>query len=182
MEETVVKKPTSPLLYIGIGLVALLLFIGIGATIFFKFFAKKAVETVIEDQIRNTAVNDAPTDQLVDLGAGKVPDDFPKDFPLYPGATVTSALTGSKTGNLNSFILSLSTPDTAGKVTGFYATQLQANGWTTGDKTTGTDSETQNVSKKIMTGTLTIVTDPNTKGSVVVIDLGQESRVPAPSQ
>ncbi len=57
-------------------------------------------------------------------GGVKIPDDFPKDVPVYPGAKVKTA--ASVQGNRT---LSLETADAVDKAQAFYADKLKAEGW-----------------------------------------------------
>jgi hypothetical protein len=54
----------------------------------------------------------------------KVPEDFPKDIPVYPGATpiIHQSVKNGRT-------LELKTSDAADKVTAFYKEKLKAEGW-----------------------------------------------------
>jgi hypothetical protein len=63
-------------------------------------------------------------------GSDKVPADFPKDFPIYKNAIVTSygPIIPSNPGLGN--VLVLQTPDAKASVLAFYKTELPANGWT----------------------------------------------------
>jgi hypothetical protein len=55
---------------------------------------------------------------------GSLPADFPKDVPIYAGAQIVSAATtGGTVGAV------LSTADTPEKVTDFYKSELEKNGW-----------------------------------------------------
>lgn len=55
---------------------------------------------------------------------GSLPADFPKDIPIYTGASVVSAsTTGAGVGAV------LSTADAPEKVADFYKTELEKNGW-----------------------------------------------------
>ncbi len=66
-----------------------------------------------------------PTAFLFAQGASqaRLPADFPKDVPLYPGATVKSA------GQTAKEMVILETPDTKEKPLAFYKTELPKNGW-----------------------------------------------------
>src|SRR3989344_3507920 len=101
MPETSGKKKVNPLVFVGIGCLVLLVLLGVGSTIVTKFFAKqigtglveKAIEsktgvkTNIEDLEKGKMTfTDEKTGAKVDIGTNEVPDTFPKDFPLYPGA------------------------------------------------------------------------------------------------
>lgn len=186
-EKKTEKKQTNPLVYIAIGCVALLFLIGAGSTIFFRFFAKKAIEGVIQNK---TGVNvsdvqngkmtftDTKTGAKVDIGSGKVPDNFPKDFPLYPGAKVTSALSGAQAGKNNGFWLTMSTPDSVDRVTAFYKSQLATNGWTIEATYTAAGTTTETMSKTGWSGSLAISSDNSTKETQIVIILGQDEATP----
>ena len=52
-----------------------------------------------------------------------LPTDFPRDVPLYPGATVRSA------GASAMELVVLETPDPRGKLLTFYTAALPQNGW-----------------------------------------------------
>lgn len=53
-----------------------------------------------------------------------LPDDFPKNIAIYPGATVVTSMTMDKTMHV-----SLKTGDPAEKVAAFYKTKLDEDGW-----------------------------------------------------
>ena len=58
--------------------------------------------------------------------AAKLPESFPKDVPVYPGAkpTLVSTMAGNETFNVN-----FDTADTIDKVGAYYKKELTANGW-----------------------------------------------------
>lgn len=62
------------------------------------------------------------------VGENKVPDDFPKNVPVYPGAKVESAMAATGGQGDSGFILTLSTPDAADKVAAFYKDAASKNG------------------------------------------------------
>lgn len=182
-EKKTEKKQTSPLVYIGIGCLVLLILIGVGSTIFFKFFAKKAIEGVIENKTGvdisdvekgKMTFTDSKTGAKVDIGSGTVPDTFPKDFPLYKGAKVTSSLSGAESGKNNGFWLTMSTPDSVDKVSAFYKTELAKNGWTIEATYTASGTTTETISKSGWSGSLAISSDTGSKETQIVIILGQE--------
>jgi len=55
-----------------------------------------------------------------------VPEGYPKDLPIYPGATVTRMQTGSTQHLIE---LMLASPDSAAKIVEFYKQRLASNGW-----------------------------------------------------
>lgn len=182
MAET--KKQTSPLVFIGIGCLVLLFIVGAGISMFFKFFAKKAIEGAIQNK---TGINisdaekgkvtftDTKTGAKVDIGSNKVPDTFPKDFPIYPGAKVTSSLSGAEAGKSNGFWLTMSTTDSVDTVTAFYKTQLANSGWTIESTYTANDTTTETVKKGDMSGSLAISRDASSKETQIVIILGTDA-------
>lgn len=187
------KKQTNPLVFIGIGCVVLLFLGGIGSTIFFKFFAKKAIQGVIENRTGiKTNLNDVENGKMtftdtktgakVDVGGGTVPDTFPKDFPLYPGAKVTSSLSGTQSGKNGGFWLTMTTGDSVDKVTAFYKSQLAAKGWTIDATYTASGTTTETMTKTGWSGSLAISSDSSTKATQIVIILGQDDATPTPSE
>ena len=185
------KKQTNPLVYIGIGCVVLLFLGGVGSTIFFRFFAKKAIEGVIENRtgvktnltdVENGKMTftDTKTGSTVNVGGGTVPDTFPKDFPLYPGAKVTSSLSGAQAGKNNGFWTTMSTPDSVDKVTAFYKAQLASKGWTIEATYTASGTTTETMTKTGWSGSLAISSDTSTKETQIVIILGQDDATPTP--
>jgi hypothetical protein len=60
----------------------------------------------------------------------KIPDDFPKDFPIYKNATVSSYGPIIRSNPTLGNVLVLETPDPKDSVLAFYRTELPSNGWT----------------------------------------------------
>ena|SRR5689334_10544325 len=185
-EAKTAKKQTNPLVYIGIGCFVLLVIMGIVGTMVAKFFAKGIISGVIESKtgvktnlkdIENGKMTftDSKTGAKVDIGTGKVPDNFPKDFPLYPGAKVTSALSGAQAGKDNGFWLTMASGDSVDKVGAFYKTEFARNGWTINTTYTAGNTVTQTVAKTGWSGSLAITQDANSKETQIVIILGQET-------
>lgn len=180
MAET--KKKTSPLVFIGIGCLVLIVLFGLGSAIVGKFVLGKFIEskTGIKTNIKDLeegkmTFTDEKTGATVDVGSGKMPDNFPKDFPVYPGAKVTSSLSGGQTDKGNGFWLTLSTPDALDKVTAFYKTSFAANGWTVEASYTGSGTTTQTVKKGTMSGSVSIMREDGASETQIVIVLGEES-------
>lgn len=59
---------------------------------------------------------------------GKLPEGFPSDFPVYPGAKVASSFTTNTEGKDGMSVV-WETGDSAEKVSAFYKTSLVSNGW-----------------------------------------------------
>lgn len=184
-EAKTTGKKTSPLLFVGVGCLVLLFLIGVGISVFFKFFAKKAIEGVIENK---TGINvsdvekgkvtftDTKTGAKVDIGSGKVPDTFPKDFPLYPGAKVSSAMSGNESGKSNGFWLTMTTGDSLSKVEAYYKTQFASGGWTVSSTYTAGGTTSETVEKGQWSGSLSISEDSGTKETQIVVILGQQEQ------
>ena len=183
------KKQTNPLVYIGIGCLIFLFLIGVGVQVFVRFFAKKAIEGAIQQKtgvdvsnVQNGKMTftDSKTGAKVDIGGGSVPDTFPKDFPLYPGAKVTSSLSGAQTGKSSGYWLTMTTSDSVDKVSAFYSSQLAANGWTLASTFTANGTTTETATKSNWSGSLALTTD-SSKATQIVIILGQDTTTPTPT-
>ena len=85
-------------------------------------------------------------------GGAKVPDTWPKDFPVFAGAKVTMAL-----DTPNGATISFETADPPAKVYGFYATTMPGQGWKINVRTSVDDG-----------GTLMMTKDPKRSATVVV--------------
>jgi hypothetical protein len=191
------KKKTNPLVFVGIGCLALLVLLGIGSTIFVRFFAKKvgvgllqnAIEqkTGVKTNLQDVAngkmtFTDEKTGTKVDVGTGTIPDTFPKDFPIYPGSKVTAVLSGAQQGKSNGFWVTLTTSDSLDKVSTYYTTNLKANGWSqTASYTAGTTT-TQTVSKGKLSGTVGITQNDSSKETEIVIMIGEDQTTETPTE
>ena len=184
------KKKTSPWLFVGIGCVVLIILASFGTALLGGFFAKKigsgllsgviesktGVKTNLEDlENGKMTFTDKETGTKVDIGSGKIPDNFPKDFPLYPGVKVTSAMSGAESGKGSGFWLTLSTTDDLAKVSAFYKSQLATNGWTTKATFTADETTTVSVTKDTWSGTVATTADKGSSETQIVIILGEDN-------
>ncbi|OGG12165.1 hypothetical protein A2Z00_05805 [Candidatus Gottesmanbacteria bacterium RBG_13_45_10] len=184
------KSGTNPLIFVGIGCLVLLVVLGVAGSLIGRFLFKNAATSLIEGAIENktgvkTNLNDIAqgkmsftdpkTGSTVDIGSGKIPDSFPKDFPIYPGAKVTSALAGAEKGKNSGFWITLSTSDTVDKVGAYYKSQLSAKGWETTATYSAGDTSTQTVSKGDMSGSVAITRASDAKETEIVVIVGQDS-------
>lgn len=189
-EEKIVKKKVNPLLVVGIGCLVLLVLAGIGSAIVMKFFAAKiaggvvgkvienktGVKTNIEDlQKGKMTFTDSKTGTTVDVGSGSIPDNFPKDFPIYPASKVTSSLSGGQTEKSNGFWLTLSSSDSLDAVREFYKTSFTSNGWAVEASYTAGGTMTQTVKKGSMSGSVSIVREEGSSETQIIIVLGEQS-------
>ena len=62
-------------------------------------------------------------------GGMKLPDDFPKDLPIYAGAVIKTHVL-SKQGDHTTGMLHMEVPATVEKVSEFYRAELKSQGWT----------------------------------------------------
>lgn len=192
-KEASAVKPSKPLplgIKIAIGCVGILVILGIlvgvaGSVIFSKIglnIMKKGIEkqTGITVNDKGIAIKDQKTGEEVNLGSGKIPSDFPTDFPIYPGAKVEGNISGSaaETKTQKSFWLILSSTDDAAKVSSYYETNLPKNGWVVGSTMNIGASSTWEVTKNDLTGGLVIGSDDKTKGTSIVITLGAKEKQP----
>ncbi len=183
------KKSTNPLVFVGIGCLVLLVLIGIGSAFAMKFFAKAIGNNFVEKAIESkTGVKanisdlekgkmtftDSKTGAQVNFGSGEVPETFPKDFPLYPGYTVTSSMSGADSGKNDGYWLTLSTVDGSDNVVSFYKTELEKNGWTVESTFTANDMTTLAISKAAWKGSLSMGKASSESETQIVIILGQD--------
>lgn len=190
-EKSTAKKSTNPLVFVGIGCLVLLVLLGIGSTIVMKFFANKIGTGIVEKAIESkTGVKtniqdlekgkmtftDSKTGAKVDIGSNSVPDTFPKDFPLYPGAKVTSSLSGAQAGKSNGFWLTMTTPDTSEQVIAFYKTELEKNGWSVDSVFNANGMNTQGISKGTWKGSLSMGRSSSDSETQIVIILGEDEK------
>lgn len=103
---------------------------------------------------------DPKTGASLNIGSNKIPDTFPKDFPIYPNSTVTSSWVS------NNFELTLTTKDNIDKVISYYQENLKSNGWTT--QASGTNGNWI-VSKTNLNGFLTINNSNNLTSILIVL-------------
>jgi len=186
--EKIEQKKANPLVFVGIGCLVLLVLIGVGATVAVKFFAKKVgtgivekaiegktgVKTNIEDLEKGKMTfTDSKTGTKVDIGTDKVPDTFPKDFPIYKGAKVKSSLSGAQAGKQNGFWLTMSTPDEAEKVVSFYKSELTKNDWVTDSTFTANEVTNFGVSKGAWKGSLSVGKTSSDTETQIIIILGE---------
>lgn len=172
---------------VAIGCVAILIVLGIVSTLLVGWVVKKAgtslfekaiesqtgVKTNIEDiEKGKMTFTDEKSGQSVELGTEKIPETFPKDFPIYPGAKVTSSLSGSGQEKQGGFWVTFTTPDAFDAVTTFYKTNLKANGWVA-KGTLETDTNlTQTVTKGKLEGSITIDRSEDAAETTILIMLG----------
>lgn len=190
--ESKKKSSLPPIVMVGIGCLVILVILGIGLSLAARFLMKRVgvgliqsaiesktgVKTNLQDiQNGKMTFTDNKTGQTVDIGTGKLPDNFPSDFPQYPGAKVTGTLSGGKAGGANNgFWVTFSTPDSFEKVSSFYTTALKTNGWTTTSSFNAGSVTTLAIEKGNMDGSIAISTDTQKKETTMVVTLGEKAK------
>ncbi|MFZ2025378.1 MAG: hypothetical protein WAV51_03790 [Microgenomates group bacterium] len=178
------SKPLPVGIKIAIGCVGILVVIGIligvaGQVIFSKIglnFMKKGIEQKtgisMDTEGKSMKIKDDKTGAEINFGTeGKIPADFPKDFPIYPGVKVEGNISGAENNAGKGFWLILSTTDEAAKVTAYYEANLPKNGWEIGSTMNIGTSATWEISKGDMAGGLIVGEDEEKKGASIVITL-----------
>jgi hypothetical protein len=98
-----------------------------------KSSREKAVERAAEEQSGQVQLTEAGITMTTDAGAvtlgpgSKIPDDFPKTVPVYPGAKVNMAARSAAGKDRATWSLSLETGDEQPKVVAFYASSMSAS-------------------------------------------------------
>jgi hypothetical protein len=189
------KKGTNPIVFVGIGCLVLLVLLGVAGSIFVKFFAKNVgvgllqgaiekktgVKTNLQDiEKGKMTFTDEKTGAKVDIGSTTLPDTFPKDFPVYPGAKVTGVLSGTQKGKSSGFWVTLTTSDSVDKVAAYYKTNLKANGWSTTATYAAGDTSTNVVEKGTLSGTVAVTKGTGSKETDIVIAIGDGNSTPEP--
>lgn len=183
------KKGLPPIAMVGIGCLAILVLLSIVGSAITGFLAsrfgfalfKKGVEMKTGISINTEkgkegfTYKDKETGAEVVIGQEKIPDTFPKDFPIYPGAKPAGTMSGADKKQEVGFWLMLTTKDAVEKVDAYYQKELKANGWTAGQSFAVKGSSTVTVSKGDLAGSVTIAGDEKTKETSIVILLGSST-------
>lgn len=184
------KKSNNPLVIVGIGCLVLLVVLGIISSVLMRFFAKKIGTGLIQSAIENktgvktnlqdlekgkVTFTDEKTGTSIDIGSNKIPDAFPKDFPMYPGMKLLSSMSGSEKAKGAGFWLTFTTSDAMKPVTDYYKTALAKNGWKETATYAAGDTSTTTISKTGYSGTLSISRADNAKDTTIIIMLGDDS-------
>jgi hypothetical protein len=193
MAETETKKTTKKglptIAIVGIGCVGVLVLAGIimtiaGKVIFSKFGAgllQKGIETKTGVKMDLTggkegiSFTDSKTGEKVSIGEQKIPDNFPKDFPIYPGSKPTGTMSGSNSQKDSiGFWVVFSTDDSIDKVKAFYDKEFKAKGWAVDNTMTIDKSATWGISKGTLAGTAVAGVGDNEKGTAITVMLGSK--------
>ena len=174
---------------VAIGCVGLLIVSGIALTIAGKVLFSKVGLGLIQKGIESKTgmkvdtkegrmtLKDAKTGSEVNVGEGKIPEGFPTDFPIYPGAKATGSLSGSEKEKGKGFWLVFSSADAVEKVAAFYDEKLKSSGWETGKSLNYGAVRSWEVKKGDLAGNVTVTEGDNKKGAAIMVTLGPAEKV-----
>lgn len=120
-----------------------------------------------------TTFTDPKTGAVINLDVNKIPDNFPKDFPIYPDAKVSSSYTAPN-GDKGIW-LTLTTSDSVEKVVAFYTEKLKSDGWTEAASSDPTSGTIFTISKDKLAGSLLVqkTKDQNQTSTSIIVVLGE---------
>jgi hypothetical protein len=186
------KKPPV-IAIVAVGCLGLLVLLGVGFTIAGKVLFSKIGANLVKQGIEsktglkvNTdsksgsfSVTDSKTGQTVNVGEQKIPDNFPKDFPIYPGAKPTGSLSGSNSQDQSQgYWIVLSSTDNLDKIKTYYDTNLTKNGWIVDNTMKNADMNLYSVKKGNIAGALTITRANTDKETTITVSLGNLKETP----
>ncbi len=184
------KKTTNPLIFVGIGCLVLLVILGVVTSIAMKFFAKKIGTGIVQNMIESKtgvktnisdlekgkmSFTDEKTGTSIDIGSNKIPESFPKDFPIYPGMKLISTMSGSEKSKGLGYWLTFTTSDESTKVQAYYKTSLSSSGWKETATYSAGDTSTTTISKGSMSGTVSVSRPDSSKETTVIVMLGDDA-------
>ncbi|HSX48681.1 MAG TPA: hypothetical protein VLE44_00285, partial [Candidatus Saccharimonadales bacterium] len=116
-----------------------------------------------------TTFTDPKTGAVINLDVNRIPDNFPKDFPIYTNAKVSSSYTAPN--GEKGIWLTLTTTDSPDKVVSFYNEKLKENGWSQTSSTDPSDGTIFTLSKDKLAGSLLVqkAKDQNETSIIVVL-------------
>lgn len=172
----------KPIVAVGVGCLILLFIVGTAISLGLKFFAKKAGTSLLQGVIENktgvktdlqdiekgkATFTDTKTGETVNIGGEKLPDSFPKDFPIYPGAKIVSSVSS------NGLLVTFTASDGLNKVVPFYKNGLGASGWTITSSFDSDTIQTWAIAKGTTEGSVSITTSERDPLTIVVM-LGEK--------
>ena len=117
---------------------------------------------------------DTKTGQTVNVRGEKLPDTFPKDFPIYPGAKVVSSVSNIQQGKGNGLLVTFTIPSGQGlnKVVPFYKSGLNTSGWTITSSFDSDTIQTWAIAKGSTEGSVAITSERDQM--TVIVTLGDK--------
>jgi cytoskeletal protein RodZ len=169
------KGKNKLLVILGV-IVGVLIVLSLLVSIFFKKIGEKAVELFlsqktggnvqIEDQGKKVSYTSDEGNFSAQEG-GSLPDQFPSDFPIYPGATIANSWSAS--GNETQGVSVVWDTDASIKdVSDFYNDKLSNGGWKVSGTFTNESSTTISFEKDSTNGFVGITKGENGKTTISV--------------
>jgi len=194
-----VKKSKLPFVVVlGIGcfvvivlsLLAFGIVFAVAGKLVFSPFGENFLKNTIEKTTGIKVENGKNGEKTAELGEGKIPANFPKDFPLYPNAAPRGTAIGSEQVTGKGFWLLLESSDPLSKVTSYFDEQLEAKGWTIEETNVLDDGSSYKIKKEKLIGniiissnqkdsktTILITLEPTNEGNPEPIDVGDDTSV-----
>lgn len=111
--------------------VVVLVLAGVANRLFNKSAAERVIESATGGKVNvdsNSGDVTVKTDQGTWSTSSKLPSDFPKDVPVYPGATVESSVAANQEQGGGQYV-GLQTTDALDAVVAWYKKEVAAQGW-----------------------------------------------------
>jgi len=185
-KKAVTTGGLPPLVKTGIIIIVVLVVLGIVSSFLSGFIFKKAgtaiinktiegktgIKTNVEDiEKGKMTLTDPKTGAKIEVNTGKIPDNFPKNFPVYPGSKIAGTVSGNKEGTDGGIWLTFSSGDSLAKISQYYKDNFKAKGWNAKAILEANENVTYSVSDGKMEGTLTVTRATDTNESTIIIML-----------
>lgn len=125
-EQTTAKKSSNKGLVIILIVIAVLVALSLLGRYIFKKVVEKA--TGVSENNGSYTFKSEKGDVTFDSGT-KLPESFPKDFPIYSGAKLTGSFSANGEGNSKGVSVVWESSDDSSKVGEYYKTALEAAGY-----------------------------------------------------
>lgn len=181
--ETQVEKKKSNktfiiILSIGVGILVLY---GV-STNFMRAASRKTSQEMVEEAIEQSTEGNVEVDisdqgeevtvkteeGTLQIGQQQIPENFPKDIPVYKGAQIISSVS-----SLEGVALVLSSEDSLTQVTDFYKTQLTEENWSIDSETEIQNATIFEISKDNRTGA--VIINQTDEGTQVTLEIKESS-------
>jgi hypothetical protein len=186
------KKGMPTIAIVGIGCLGVLVLLGIAASVAGKLLFSKFGANLIKqgiEQKTGVSVNtetggmtfkDKESGAEINVGEAKIPADFPKDMPIYPGAKPAGTISGNDKTKGKGYWLILTTADDMTKVDAYYAKNLPANGWTVDQTMDLGGVSTKKATKGQLVATVTVSADKDKKETSIMLTVTPTDETPTP--
>lgn len=176
-QTTETPKKKAKIVPIIIVLIGIIIVLGLIGNFIYKKIAERAAEGILSGitggnvNLSGDKVSIKTEDgELAFEEGGKIPDTFPNDFPVYPGAKVASSFTSTGDNNSKGVSVLWETGDSLEKVGKFFETELAENGWKITANFSSEDSITFTIEKGETGGVVGIT--PQDDKTAISVTLG----------